>query len=210
MNWDKVVNLTEQKAKTIVNEHGAVGVQYAFMDSGKIVFSGNVGYKDKKGEKTISSDTIYGIGSITKLFTTTAVMQLVESGTLHLDEKLMHYIPEFKMQDERYKEITIHMLLNHSAGLMFYGKDNVTFGKANRNYMEQLLDVIGKQHLDRAPGSSSSYCNTGFDLLALVVERVNGLSFLEYLKKNIMIPLQLGDTKTNEEITEISNMLHHF
>lgn len=140
---------------------------------------------------------IYGIGSVSKVYTAAAVMKLVDEGKINLDDPVVKYISDFKMEDERYKDITIRMLLNHSSGLnggttcntMLLG-DNSTYN--HDNFLQNLKD----QKLKAAPGEYSVYCNDGFTLAEIVVERVSGMSFTEFIDKEISIPLGLNNTKT--------------
>jgi len=70
------------------------------------------------GDSEITPDTMYGIGSVSKMFTTAAVMKLAEQGKVDLDSPVTKYLPDFKMADGRYKKITVRMLLNHSSGML--------------------------------------------------------------------------------------------
>ncbi|BCZ47708.1 hypothetical protein psyc5s11_37750 [Clostridium gelidum] len=156
----------------------------------------NASYNDKNNGSNYEKK-LYGIGSVSKVYTTVAVMKLVDEGKIKLDDRVLKYIPEFKMADERYKDITIRMLLNHSSGInggtlcnaMLLG-DNSTYNHDN------LLANLKDQKLKAAPGEYSVYCNDGFTLAEIVVERVSGMSFTEYLEKEISIPLGLSNTKT--------------
>lgn len=144
-----------------------------------------------------SKEILYGIGSVSKMFTTTAVMQLVDEGEINLDEPVTTYIPEFYMADERYQLITVRMLLNHSSGLMgstysnnILYEDNDTIGH------DQLLRKLQTQRLKANPGQYSTYCNDGFILAELIVERLSGESFTDYLENHIFSPLEMVQSGT--------------
>ena len=106
---------------------------------------------------------LYGIGSVSKVFTAAAVMKLVEDGKLDLDEPVIAYIPEFIMADERYVHITPRTLLNHSSGLMGSTGGNVyLLGDNDEVNHDQFLDILKSQTLKHDPGDRSIYCNDGF------------------------------------------------
>lgn len=138
---------------------------------------------------------IYGIGSVSKMFCTAAVMKLVDDGKINLDTPIINYIPDFSMADERYKEITPKMLLNHSSGLMGTTSHNAfVYGESDNSYHDEFLAQLKSQELKANPGEYSVYCNDGFMLAEILVERVSGMSFSNYINKQISIPLGLKNT----------------
>lgn len=145
--------------------------------------------------KVDPDDYILDIGSVSKMYAVTAVMQLVEQGKVDLDAPVMDYIPEFKLADARYKDITVRMLMNHTSGLMgtFYG-GSFLFDEKSETYHDTFLKNLSKEQLKAAPGEFNCYCNDGFTLLEIIVERVSGLSFSDYVNENICKPLSLTDT----------------
>ena len=155
-----------------------------------------------EGEDTIetteqTSEYSLNIGSVSKMYVTTAVMQLADQGKVDIDAPVTDYIPEFKLADTRYKDITVRMLMNHTSGLMgtVYGGMMMLDG-INTEYSEDFLKVLSNERLKAAPGEYNCYCNDGFTLLEIIVERVSGMSFTEYLEKNISAPLGLDNTGT--------------
>ncbi|BCJ94233.1 hypothetical protein acsn021_18020 [Anaerocolumna cellulosilytica] len=146
---------------------------------------------------TMSDSYQYGIGSVSKIFTATAVMKLVDEGKIDLDTPLTYYIPEFRMADERYKQITPKMLLNHSSGIMGTTLHNsFLHGDSDTSYHDTFLDQLAKQELKATPGDYSVYCNDGFTLAEILVEQVSGMPFSEFIKKEISEPLGLSNTYT--------------
>ncbi len=152
----------------------------------------------KDAEKHSDSGTaVLNIASVSKMHVTTAVMQLVDSGKVELDRPVADYITDFKMADERYKDITVRMLMNHTSGLMgstYAGA--LLFDEISMDYHDTFLQKLKRQQLKADPGEFNCYCNDGFTLLEILVERVSGLSFTEYLKENISMPLSLEHTGT--------------
>nr|WP_238162505.1 serine hydrolase domain-containing protein [Cohnella sp. AR92] len=187
----------QEKAEFLTKYYGPSSVQYALIDHGRIVVTGQAGKNDEKGLKPLTKDTIYGIGSTSKMFTAVAVMQLVEQGKIDLETPVVQYIPEFTMKDERYKQITPRMLLNHSSGLngssltdAFLFEDNDTYAH------DSLLKQLAGQTLKADPGAYSVYCNDGFTLAEILVERVSGMDFTSYIHRYITEPLDLAHTET--------------
>lgn len=177
---------------------GATSLQYALWEDGEITLSGHTGVYSKTENRALTEDILYGIGSVSKIYTTAAVMLLVQDGKIDLDEPVTTYLPDFKMADERYQQITVRMLLNHSSGLMGGStKDAFLFADPdNRASTEDLLERLSTQRLKADPGAYSVYCNDGFTLAELVVEAVSGLSFTEFLHTYLTGPAGLNDTFT--------------
>lgn len=189
--------VAEEKADLLMKSHGTNSVQYAIIDRGNIVVSGQSGKNDEQAQRPLTKETMYGTGSTSKMFTAVAVMQLVEQGKVDLDTPVVHYISEFTMKDERYKQITPRMLLNHSSGLngssyrnSFLFEDNDTCA------YDTLLKQLTGQSLKADPGAYSVYCNDGFSLAQILVERVSGIDFTSYLHHYITEPLGMVHTKT--------------
>ncbi|SFD24134.1 serine hydrolase domain-containing protein [Clostridium uliginosum] len=197
---EEPLSMTEtikQQAQLLVNKYGTTSVQYAVIDSGKIVLSDNAGVYNKAENRSLTKDNMYGIGSMSKMFVAASVMKLVDEGKIDLDTPVVNYIPKFKMADERYKQITPRMLINHSSGLMgttfnntFLLNDNDTIG------YDKLLSELSTQRLKADPGEFSVYCNDGFTLAQLLVEQVSCMDFTTYIHENFTKPLELSNTKT--------------
>lgn len=132
----------------------------------------------------IDSRTPFHVASTSKTFTSTAILQLEAKGTLNLDDLLTKYWPEFP-----YKSVTIRHLLNHSSGIPDYAGflPKYKWDKRNTVTNYDVLDVITsrKPGLVFNTGAKFKYCNTNFVLLALLVEKVSGLTFPYYVKENI-------------------------
>lgn len=174
---------------------GAESVQYAVWHQGELVLTGHVGSYSRTEDRALTDDILYGAGSVSKMYTTVAVMQLAEAGRLQLDAPVTRYLKDFKMADQRYRQITVRMLLNHSSGLMGSTMDSgMLFDDPDRSATEDLLERLSTQRLKADPGAYSVYCNDGFTLAELVVESVSGQSFPEYLRQYILEPAGLKHT----------------
>lgn len=190
---------------------GITSIQYAMMDGGEIVQSGVGGVYSKRENRLLTTENLYGIGSTSKMFTTAAMMRLADQGKVDLDRPVTDYIPEFTMADERYKDITVRMLLNHSSGLMgsTYG-NGFLFDDADTQAHDTLLADLATQTLKADPGAFSVYCNDGFTLAELVIERVSGMSFTDFIHQEITGPLGMAHTQTMQDDFDRSSIVRTY
>lgn len=190
---------------------GITSIQYAMMDSGEIVESGVGGVYSKQENRLLTTENLFGIGSTSKMFTTAAMMRLVDQGKVNLDRPVTDYIPEFTMADERYKDITVRMLLNHSSGLMGSTYSNgFLFDDADTQAHDTLLADLATQTLKADPGAFSVYCNDGFTLAEIVIERVSGMSFTDFIHQEITGPLGMAHTKTMQDDFDRSSIVRTY
>ena len=190
---------------------GITSIQYAMMDSGEIVESGVGGVYSKQENRLLTTENLFGIGSTSKMFTTAAMMRLADQGKVDLDRPVIDYIPEFTMADARYKDITVRMLLNHSSGLMgsTYG-NGFLFDDADTQAHDTLLADLATQTLKADPGAFSVYCNDGFTLAEIVIERVSGMSFTDFIHQEITGPLGMAHTKTMQDDFDRSSIVRTY
>ncbi|MFA6827019.1 MAG: serine hydrolase domain-containing protein [Bacilli bacterium] len=196
-NYSAVRGNAARLADVLVSQYGVSGIQYALVCQGKMIVSGTAGVFNKENTQTLDNNSLFGIGSTSKMFATTAIMMLSDEGKVDLDQPVLTYIPEFKMADERYKQITVRMLLNHSSGI--YGstfQNAFLFDYPSPLAHDNLLSNLETQGLKAAPGEFSVYCNDGFTLAEIIVERISGMSFTDYIKQNITEPLKMTNTYT--------------
>ena len=148
-------------------------------------------------------ERIYCVGSVSKVYVTAAVMQLVDRGLVELDKAVTAYIPDFTMADDRYRDITVRMLMDHSSGIMGTSTRNMFLYDDNYFDKDYLLQSLSAQRLTHAPGEYAAYCNDGFDLLKLIVENVTGMDYTDYVVQNIAAPV--GATHTGSPFTLFGN-----
>jgi len=162
------------------------------------------GITNQNSESEITENTLFNVASITKLFTATAIIQLVEQGELNLDDKLVDIIPEFKMKDKRFNEITVYHLLTHSSGLMWDNK--LKNSPNNETSLPLYLKNLEKKKLNFNPGSKMSYetySNVAFDLLGLIIEKKSNQSYEEYINNNQLS--KLGLSQSTFDLKSINN-----
>lgn len=180
--------------KAITTGKGS-GATVAIMDQGKIVYSEGIGVANRAENRPVDRNTRYNIGSTSKMFVAAAILMLVDEGKVGLDESIVKYIPEFTMKDKRYKDITVRMLFNHSSGLP--GSSFFPEYKPSIDTHAVLLDTLKDTYLKHDPGAISIYCNDGFTLAEIIVEKVSGKKFLDFLAERIFKPLDMQNTSAS-------------
>lgn len=188
--------------KRAMAEKKLVGVTVSVVHGGKKIFSKGYGYADLKARRRVSSsDSIFMIGSVTKLFTATATMQLLESNRLKLDRDVGNYL-DFSFPRYSRQPITMHHLMTHTAGfeesfLGFVGTraEILPLGQMLKRTMPHVRIV-------REPGAASSYSNHGVSLEGYVVERAAGLPYHNYINDKILLPLGMNSSTAQEPIKE--------
>jgi CubicO group peptidase (beta-lactamase class C family) len=166
-----------------------IGLSIGIVKDGKIFYTKGYGTKEIGKVAAIDSTTNFLTCSISKLFTATAIMQLVERGKIDIHKKLTDYVPDFSMKDPRYKEITIEQMLTHTSGIP---------NKNNPHYIDPENDSLAltafacklrKEKLSFPPGvqlSAKTYSNAAYDILGLVIERVTQKTYSDYVTTNVL------------------------
>jgi CubicO group peptidase (beta-lactamase class C family) len=158
----------------------------------KIVYSNQIGIADFKEKAPLHKESIFQLASVSKQFTAAAIMLLTERDKIKLTDTVNVYFPDFP-----YKNVTIKNLLNHTSGLPKYfwvaeHKWNQEKAPINSEMMK-LLETSNVQRFFK-PGRNFDYSNTGYFVLASIVEKVSGISFSAFLKSNIFEPLQMKNS----------------
>lgn len=162
------------------------GATIAVVKDGKPLFVKGYGYADVKHKQPVTTETLFRPGSVSKLFTWTAVMQLVEQGKLDLSKDVNEYL-DFKIPEAFGQPISLKNILTHTAGFEEQWKDLFTADKRSPNLGNYLKTHIPNRIF--APGTTPAYSNYGAALAGYVVERVSGQPFNDYIQQNIFKPL---------------------
>lgn len=177
------------------------GAIVSVVKDGEIIFNEGFGYSDLEGNKKVNPDeTMFILGSLSKLFTWTAVMQLVEKGKLDLNTDVNEYL-DFEIPATFSIPITLKNLMAHNHGFQ-----DVKFGQmtANANDVIPIGEWLKNNIPERVypPGKYSAYANYGTALAGYIVERVSGKDYHSYIEKNILIPLEMNHTTSRQPIPE--------
>ncbi|MEY2846298.1 MAG: hypothetical protein RL076_1844, partial [Chloroflexota bacterium] len=161
---------------------------------GRIAYQESVGWRDVEARMPMRTDAIFRIASMTKPFTSLAIMMLAEQGKLDYDDPVSTYIPELAKLDNT---MTIRQLLQHTSGLPNWddGITDALFAKSAQPTNADMVALLSrKRKLHSAPGSEFYYSNTGYDMLAVVVERVSGETFPQFVQTHILDTLGMTHT----------------
>lgn len=173
-------------------------------DRGKIVYSAAYGDANRDHRIPNQLNTSYNIGSIGKTFTGVAIMQLVESGKLRLDDKLVKFLPDFPFPEK--DTITIQQLLNHSSGLGDYMEHEDYKQKMSRiETITDILPLIYTQKPQFVPGEQFGYSNSGMVLLGAIIEKLSGMSYPDYLQQRIFKLASMTDSRLAQEHEVLAN-----
>jgi CubicO group peptidase (beta-lactamase class C family) len=178
----------------------AVGVARA----GEVMLERGYGMANLEYDAPITPSTIFEAGSVTKQFTAQAIVLLARDGKLSLDDRVIKYIPEL---DASAREVTIRQMLSHTSGLRDWGVvvDLEGWRRGSRLFtMKHVLDVVARQRaLNFPPGTEYSYSNTGYNLAAIIVERVSGKSFPEFTRERIFVPQGMTHSSWRDDYTRV-------
>lgn len=174
--------------KSDLKESNVTNASYAVFNKDSLLFQDNY----TANQSLVNADSPFLIGSVTKVFTAVAVLQLYEQGKVDIDKPVSDYIPDFKIK-QRFSDsgpITIRAVLTHHAGLpsdCYLHK----FSKNSHNFNE-VLPYLNSQYTTYPVGKIWAYSNLGYALLGILVERVSGLTYREYVEKHIFEPLKMN------------------
>jgi D-alanyl-D-alanine carboxypeptidase len=175
------------------------GIAIAIQQNRKIIFEKAYGLANLETKEKISPVSNFNIGSLTKQFTAFGILQLAAANKLSLDDTLIKFFPQFNKKAGG--RITIRQLLTHSSGII----DHYAFADTNIVKHATDKDVLNAvKNIDSTyfpPGTKYRYSNTAYCLLALIIEKVSGLSYPYYIKENIFLPLQMN----HSQVLKINN-----
>jgi CubicO group peptidase (beta-lactamase class C family) len=183
----------KRRLPELVEEHGVVGAQVAVLHNGEIVDAA-AGVRNNVTNEPVTCDTLFQIGSITKVWTATLVMQLVNEGLLDLDRPVRDVLPAFRLADEEAASvITPRHVLSHTAGF----EGDLFFDTGNGDDMlEKYLELLAGAKQETPPGELYTYSNSGFVVLGRIVEVLRGKPFHVVLRERLVDPLGLPTVAT--------------
>jgi CubicO group peptidase (beta-lactamase class C family) len=188
---------TEDVDKFVTNyleRNGLPGVSIVVVKNSKLLYEKGYGH-DSEG-KPITENSLMRIGSTSKSFTAFAVLQLVDEGKLRLDDPIIKYLPEVKLNDSRWKEVTIRQVLSHTSGI----PNPIIVPPASN--LKAGVERLNDWKLQSNPGEKYYYSNVNYWVLALLVEEVSEIQFSQYLKQKIFSPLGMDDSLTTVNSTD--------
>ena len=179
-----------------ISKRKIVGLSVAVIDSAGVLLSDGFGLADKEKKYQADGTTIFPIASLTKTFTGIAIMQLVEQGLIDLDKPIGTYIEELSLPKGEENIITTRMLLTHHSGIhgdILYNWYLPTVSKDSLLY-EQVVNLINEAGTIFPPGKLHSYSNSGYSLLGILIHKVSGQPYPDYVRSNILSPLRMNNS----------------
>jgi CubicO group peptidase (beta-lactamase class C family) len=194
VDYAPVKATVSQLIKKEMKKNDVIGLSIALVDDQQVVWAEGFGYADEKKELIATPETVYRIGSLTNLFTATAVMQLAEQGKLDIDRPLQTYLPEFSVQSRftSSASITIRALLTHHSGLPSNLLKGMWNGKPEP--YTNVVKLIKEEYTAYPPDVIFSYSSVGTTLVGHVVERMSGRSYVSYINESLLHPLGMTHT----------------
>lgn len=198
--YKKSINESEKLINDLMSKQGIPGLSIAVSVNDKIVWSEGFGLADLESSAPVSSQTRFRIGSVSKLFTASAVAKLYEQGLIDLDAPVQKYVPAFPAKEY---VITARELLGHLAGIRHYKREELV-NQQHYNSVSDALKIFQSDSLLHQPTSKYFYSSYGFVLLSRIVESASKQDFPTFLQNQIFNPLKMNGTSIddNKQITK--------
>ncbi len=183
-----------QEVLTLAHKYKQFNGSALVAENGKVVYKGAFGLANMEWNIPNTPETKFRLGSITKQFTATLTMQLVEQGKIKLDAKISDYLPDYRKDIGQ--KVTIHHLLTHTSGIPSYTGQPGFVENVSRNpyKVDDFVKKYASGNLEFEPGSKYAYNNSGYFLLGAIIEHVTGKPYEQVLKENIFDPLGMKNT----------------
>lgn len=191
----KVFAVVEDMYRRFASERNIPGLAFGIVIHGKLVYANALGYSDAEKKIAATTRSVFRIASMSKSFTAMAILRLRDEGRLQLDDAAEKYIPELKFTKKLTEDsppITIRNLLTHTAG---FPEDNPWGDRQLERTDQEFIDFLKKGvSLSSVPGLNYEYSNMGFAMLGLIISRVSGIHYEDYIKTRIWKPLNMSNT----------------
>ncbi len=201
ISWNRLGSLlspgdyhdVDHMVKTIMDKSAAPGIAMVISEQGKLDYK-CYGYGDIKSQKPVSEEALFELGSTTKAFTALAVILLEDRGDLKGSDCVSDYFPWFTpVYNGKQADITIDQLLAHTGGIPAWSIRLIPEG-TTEDMLEKTIRNISSITLDTYPGTKYNYATVNYDVLALIIEKVTGQRYEDYIKKDILLPLGMTES----------------
>ena len=174
------------------------GVAVLLAQEGRVVFQKSYGLANLQTHEPLAPDAMFPIGSVTKQFTAAAVLKLVEDGKVDLQAPVSAYLEHLP---EAWRTVTVEQVLTHTSGLPEYVRPVSQCSYMDESFTPQALleKTVIRQPLGFQPGTRYHYCNTGYFLLGMLIEKLSGRTYAEFLQERLLTPLGLGHTRYDSD-----------
>ena len=200
--WQDTLSLIDKTFSQYLPENP--GCQLTVSRNGQLIFSKAWGMGDLERNVLLSTNSVLEAGSVSKQFTAAAILLLEQQGKLSLDEDVRKYIPELPDYGNR---IQLRQMLHHTSGLRDWGSVAELTGwpRTKKFYTnEDALEIITRQkHLNNKPGDEFIYSNSNYNLFAIIIQRVSGLTLAAFTRKYIFEPAAMTHTQWRDDPNRI-------
>lgn len=173
-----------------MKERNIPGAAIAIVKNGKVVKQKGYGLASVEFDQPVTTDTVFEIGSVSKQMTAAAIMLLVEDGKVSLDESISKYLPN---TPEAWRDVTVRHLLTHTSGIKSY-TSLTGFELARRVKIDGFIKQLSPYPLEFTPGEKNIYSNSGYNLLAYIIETQSGKPYMDFMRERIFTPLGMKRT----------------
>lgn len=189
------IERSRRQVLEVLEKTGTPSATVALVSRDGVVWSETFGFVDKASHQRANTDTLFCIGSCSKVIAAAAIMKLAERKLLVLDAPIVEYLQDFSMASAGYDKVTVRMLLNHASGFPGTNYRNAFTASAHHEYLEETVGALRELRLKHPPGEYSVYCNDGFTVAELLVRRVSGTPYTEFVTREILKPLGMAGSR---------------
>ena len=180
--------------QNVIRSHELPGLAIGIVADNEVVYARGFGVKSIETQDPISMTTLFHMASISKPFVATAMTQLVEQGRVQLDAPVVTYLPYFKLDDDRYRAITVQQMLSHVSGMPDVTDYEWGAPQYDEGALERYVRSLSSNKLIAEPGAKFAYSNMAFECLGDVIAKVSGMSFDDHVKKYILDPAEMVES----------------
>jgi len=186
----------DDRIRAEMKRHQIPGLSLAVLKKGKVVKAKGYGFANVEWTVPATPETVYQLASITKCFTATAVMQLVEDGKITLKDNISAHLPHLP---SAWSEVTVWHLLTHSSGIKSYTQLAAIADNPEKHFnAAEMIALVADLPLEFRPGERYEYSNTGYYVLGMLIEKCSGQSYGNFLEKRIFKPAGMASTRVND------------
>jgi CubicO group peptidase (beta-lactamase class C family) len=191
-------NKLDAVLEEIMTRWGIPGLGVGIVHENEIVYAKGFGVQSLETRAPVTPDSIFCTASIAKCFVASAVMQLVEQGKLHLDAPLVQYLPYFRLDDERYRQITLRQILSHTSGMPDMDESEydelVSHPETDEGAAERYVRGLSRRKMVAAPGERFLYSNIAYNVLGDLIAKLSGQTFEAYMKEHALRPAGMSES----------------
>jgi len=204
-----LVRAIDSIAQEPIDAGHAAGMSIAVVRGADTIALKGYGYADLELDVATPDRAVYEVGSVTKQFTATAVLQLEERGLLSLDDEITAYLPDYPTQGHR---ITIRRLLDHTSGIKGYTEMPQFWSTMASRALprDSLVALFAPEPFDFAPGEAMIYNNSAYFLLGLIIEKASGQSYEEYIQQHLFAPAGMDDSRYCSQSAIVKRRAHGY